>query len=230
MSDWKIKDHTNDRFRDVDSRSDGEDTLEEWEGELELELLAPDGRTMATNWEDNREYDEPETDGGDMDVEVIDETEGNEPEATEVVETEPATEPSSTMQVLDNFSIDEDPLDVLPGWMTTQVSYSDKGDSSTTINKRGCQVIAEYLGLEPEMEAIESAPETDFEYAHYRCTITKPDGRTFQGHGIARSDDADQGEGSGWKLEMMAETRAYKRAVKSATGGGLEAFVKESQQ
>lgn len=29
------------------------------------------------------------------------------------------------------------------------------------------------------------------------------------------------------ELDMMAETRAYKRAVKSATGGGIEAFAKE---
>jgi hypothetical protein len=126
-----------------------------------------------------------------------------------------------------NFEIGQDPLAVLPGWMTTEVNYSDRGDSSTTVNKRGCQVIAEYLNLEPEIEAVTRAEETDFEHATYHATITKPDGRTFSGSGTARATDADQGENAGWKLDMMAETRAYKRAVKNATGGGLEAFVKE---
>jgi len=44
--------------------------------------------------------------------------------------------------------------------MKTEVSYAGRGDSSTTINKRGCQVIANYLGVDVQTDAIESAPET----------------------------------------------------------------------
>ena len=121
----------------------------------------------------------------------------------------------------------EDPLDTLPGWMITQVSYSDRGDTSTTVNKRGCQVIANYLGLSHETEALVPAHETDFEYAYYKTTVRKPNGDRFTGHGAARADGEDQSESDGWKLDMQAETRSYKRAVKAATGGGVEAFAKE---
>lgn len=122
-----------------------------------------------------------------------------------------------------------DPLETLPGWMKTEVSYSDRGDSSTTINKRGCEVIANFLNLEPSFEVITSAEETEFEYAYHSCTVETDDGKTFTGYGTARADGEDQGESEGWKVEMMAQTRAYKRAVKFATGDGIEAFV-EAQQ
>jgi hypothetical protein len=117
-----------------------------------------------------------------------------------------------------------DPLKTLPEWMITKVSYSDRGDTTTTVNKRGCQVIANYLGLETETEAITRASESEFEFAEFKATVTKPDGREYTGHGTARADGQDQGENDGWKLDMQAETRAYKRAVKAATGGGIEAF------
>jgi len=158
-----------------------------------------------------------------------------EPQTAEVVAEEPETtikpadtdQPANVGQVVEQFDIDQDPLSVLPSWMKSEVSYSDRGDSSVTVNKRGCQVIAEYLGIEPEFTAVKRAHETDFEFATYECVVTKQDGRTFRGTGTARATDADQGEDAGWKLNMMAETRAYKRAVKAATGGGLEAFVKD---
>ncbi len=114
--------------------------------------------------------------------------------------------------------------------MKTEVSYAGRGDSSTTINKRGCQVIANYLGVDVQTDAIESAPETGFEYAHYEAVAEHPDGRTATAHGVARADGVDQDDDAGWKVEMQAETRAYKRAVKQLTGGGVEAFAKEQEE
>jgi hypothetical protein len=123
-----------------------------------------------------------------------------------------------------------DPLQSLPDWMKTEVSYSDYGDSSLTINKRGCQVIADYLDLEINGEVLTSAEETDFEYAYHKCTVITDDGKEYVGHGVARADGNDQPEEAGWKLSMLAETRAFKRSVKLATGGGIRAFVEATNE
>lgn len=196
-----VDDRDNDNRKEFDNRSDAEDaaaTAREF-GSDDVEVVIEDGT---------------ETDGG----------------TAEAVDAEPVGPTNAETPDVDlgGMSIGADPLNVLPGWMTTQVSYNDRGDSSTTVNKRGCQVIAEYLGLDMvDRNVVKRAHETDFDFATYEITLRKPDGREFTGTGTARADPADQGEDAGWKLDMMAETRAYKRAVKSATGGGIEAFAKE---
>jgi hypothetical protein len=198
---WTVIDHDNDNRKVFDARSEAEDAAETARefGSENVDVLAPG-------------------DGAD---------DSSDEKAPTPVAEAPADE-TGAVPLGGEMNIDSDPLEVLPGWMVTQVSYNDRGDSSTTINKRGCQVIAEYLGLDMvAREAIQRAHETDFEFATYEVTMAKPDGRRFTGVGTARADESDQGEGAGWKLDMMAETRAYKRAVKSATGGGIEAFAKE---
>jgi len=135
--------------------------------------------------------------------------------------------PDNAMQAATNSL--SDPLETLHDWMKTEVSYSDRGDSSITSNKRGCEVIANFLNLEPSFDDITPAEETDFAYAYYSCTVENPEGQTYTGYGAARADGSDQGENDGWKLDMMAQTRAYKRAVKFATGDGIQAFVEAKQ-
>lgn len=202
-------------------------------GELPDALYHPTHEPPEDDAEPEPEAEDAAGEDEPMDVELIDhspDADGSEPEAVEATPVPTEEVDSPAPDFANGLDISKDPLKVLPGWMTTQVSYSDRGDSSTTVNKRGCQVIAEYLGLDPEIHAVKRAHETDFDFATYRCTVTKPDGRTFEGTGTARADSADQGEDAGWKLDMMAETRAYKRAVKAATGGGIEAFAKEQAQ
>jgi hypothetical protein len=221
ITDWEIRDHTNDRNIPVESRSAGEDKLAEWDGDLDLELFGPDGDPVLSNFAKSQapHYDSGEVEQ--VDAEIVEHPADTDPDTDGTTET-------VMPDVAGGMNIQRDPLNVLPSWMITDVTYQDRGDSSTTINKRGCKVIAEYLGLEEtDNEPIKTAGETDFEYATYRVEMTKPDGRSFTGHGTARADESDQGEDAGWKLDMMAETRAYKRAVKSATGGGIEAFAKE---
>lgn len=202
---WRVIDHTNNNRRTAESRSEAEDMAETARefGSEKVEIQPPG-----------------ETDGG--------ETETVEPTVVSQDSDETGV-PESATDLSSALRITNDPLDVLPGWMKTEVSYSGRGDSSTTVNKRGCQVIAEYLGLEVSREAITPAHETEFEYAYYKATAVKPDGREFTAHGAARADGDDQNENEGWKLDMMAGTRAYKRAVKTATGGGIEAFAKEQR-
>jgi hypothetical protein len=215
---FTVIDHDRKNRKEFDNRADAEDaadTAREF-GSDDVEIVVNDGA---------------ETDGGNA-AEVLAEETGKPQDEFEPDADVPAPDDlESVPGVAGGMAIDSDPLDVLPGWMTTQVSYNDRGDSSTTVNKRGCQVIAEYLGLDMvDRNVVKRAHETDFEFATYEITMKKPDGRTFTGTGTARADESDQGDGAGWKLDMMAETRAYKRAVKSATGGGIEAFAKEQDR
>jgi len=215
MSDttFVVLDNDNDNRKEFDNRSDAEEaaqTAREF-GSDDVEVIVNDGT---------------ETDGGAKAAEVVDTPDADPREENDDMMM--AEDDAPAPDFATGMNIGSDPLDVLPGWMTTQVSYNDRGDSSTTVNKRGCQVIAEYLGLDMvDRNVVKRAHETDFEFATYEVTMAKPDGRKFTGVGTARADESDQGDSAGWKLDMMAETRAYKRAVKSATGGGIEAFAKE---
>jgi hypothetical protein len=209
-------------FEDEEQFNQTVDLLES--NDVDFETEEPEDREMQV------------ADGG-VEAEIVDHTEDNEEseesEEPDTVDAEQVEKPTPAQDAPDAMDVARnslaDPLETLPGWMKTEVSYSDRGDSSITINKRGTEVIANYLDLEPDFEVITSAEDTDFEYAYHKCTVEKPDGRTFEGYGTARADGNDQAEDDGWKLEMMAQTRAYKRAVKFATGDGIQAFV-EAQQ
>lgn len=236
--DWQVIDYTNTRIVPVNDRDDAEQKQAEFP-DLSLQICRP-GEDPDVMLEDG-----PIEDTEDPDVEVVDhddtntETESDETDGddeAEVLDTEPVndtpSEPAPDAPTPDfaEYNSLQDPLDSLPGWMKTEVSYPGRGDSSTTINKRGCQVIANYLGVDVQTDAIESAPSTGFEYAHYEAVAEHPDGRSATAHGVARADGVDQSEDDGWKVEMQAETRAYKRAVKQLTGGGVEAFAKEQEE
>jgi len=226
MSDWKIKDHTNDRFINVeDGRKAGEDKLEDFEGELELELIAPDGRTVDTNYEtDDTEAVEPEivednatteSDKSPTDAEVAMVEEQAKREATPVGPTETAVDSPEPAPIDLN-----DPESHLPGWMLSEIQHGN-GDTGIDLNKDGTQVVSGALGLEVNAECEVSAQETDFEYARYRATVVKPDGRTYNAVGDCHIDESGKDK---WDLERMAETRAKKRCVKWASSGGIEAL------
>jgi len=210
MSDWQIKDYTEDRWIDVDSRKEGEDKLEDFEGELRLELIAPDGREVAANFDNDGSPPETET------VEP-------EPVEPEVVEepTEPVDFEAQQEQNIEQGAIDlNDPESHLPSWMLTEITHGN-GDSGIDLNKDGTQVVSGALGLEVHAECEVSAKETDFAYARYRVIVVKPDGRTFNAVGDCHIDENGKDK---WDLERQAETRAKKRAVKWASSGGIEAL------
>jgi len=201
-----------------------------------VDLLEQNGVDFETETDTGGEI--PVADGDEeiqtVETELVEEsTNGDSPDATDAEDAQDTLDTEHPKDAPDAMDVVQrslsDPLETLPGWMKTEVSYSDRGDSSTTINKRGCEVIANFLGLEPSFDVLTSAEETDFEYAYHSCTVETEGGKTFTGYGVARADGKDQAENDGWKLEMMAQTRAYKRAVKFATGDGIAAFV-EAQQ
>lgn len=199
MSDYKIRDHTEGRDIDVAKRKEGEDKLEDFAGELELELVkvVEDGEneTLASNWDDGPE---PETS-----VEVVDENQEVE-----------------SQSVNSNVTALEDPEANLPSWMLSEIQHGN-GDTGIDLNKDGTQVVAGALGLEVNAECEVSAAETDYEYCRYRATVVRPDGRTFNAVGDCHIDESGK---SKWDLERQAETRAKKRAVKWTSAGGIEAL------
>ena len=217
MSDWQIKDYTEDRWIDVNSRKEGEDKLEDFEGELRLELIAPDGRAVDANFDNDGSPPETET----VEPEVIDEQ-----AAVEPVD-EPVDFEAQQQQDIERGEIDlNDPESHLPGWMLTEITHGN-GDSGIDLNKNGTQVVSGALGLEVHAECEVSAKESDFEYARYRAIVVKPDGRTFNAVGDCHIDESGKNK---WDLERQAETRAKKRAVKWASSGGIEALETVGEQ
>lgn len=116
-----------------------------------------------------------------------------------------------------------DPLDHIPGWMVDRIDRGS-GPGTPHLNKRGCQVIAEHLGLIVQSEALKRADETDWEYAVYRASARSDhagDAQEFTATGVAH---IDEGGRNLQDLDLVAETRAKKRAVKWAAGGGIRPF------
>jgi len=202
---FKIRDHTKDRTIDVGSRKAGEDKLEEFEGDLELDLLK-DGEIIACNYEDPNRPEPIQSNGGE--VEVVDEP--------EVIEDTTDVTPAPQRGVIDL----ENPQDHLPSWMLTEITHGN-GESGIDLNKDGTQVVAGALELEVNGEHTVTAHETDFEYSRYKAVVTRPDGREFTAIGDCHIDE--QGKNK-WDLDRQSETRAKKRAVKWCTAGGIEAL------
>lgn len=154
---------------------------------------------------------------------------GNGSQDNEVVETRPVEpkEKETQQRPTERDSVDlpqrglNNPLATLPDWMLTEIQHGR--DTSLDLNKDGSQVIANALGLSVEANCEVSAMETDFEYCRYRAVVETPDGKVFNAVGDARIDEEGKNHDK-WDLERKAETRAKKRAVKWATGGGIEAF------
>ena len=219
MTEYLLRDTDNHNERTFDSKEEAEkeaEALRELGASVEIQQLGSDGGSEA-----------------DIEAEIVDHAENGheEPNAEDTA----AADTENNLQSNDQTAMDvatasmADPLETLPGWMRTEVSYSDYGDSSYTINKRGCQVIADYLDLQIDIEPLTTVEDSDWEYSYYKAIAKDTDGNEYVGHGVARADGNDQPEDAGWKLEMLAETRAFKRAVKLATGGGIRAFVEANQ-
>jgi len=184
---------------------------------------------------DNQDDDRPDRDGAGDDH--GDDPPGEDVEDVDVVETadhypgparktqgtsggnrpvDPST--SGNSPKLRDIPLDEDPLEVLPKWMKSSIQARG-GDED--LNKRGCQVIASALGVNPSPEAVKRGYETDFEYAVYEATVE------FDGEEYCATAQAHVNEDNvaPEDLDEMAETRAKKRAVKWASAGGLVAWI-----
>lgn len=160
-------------------------------------------------------------DGG-VNAEVVDHGPGSDGDETHPLDAEPhnadVNTPESkgpTDEALAELgeSLDSDPLDILPGYMITEV------EGEPTLNKRGVSVLAFHFNVSVLGYEVMAHPhETDFEYCSMRFTVERG-GKEYVGHGEAHSDEVDKS-----KLLRMAETRAYKRAVIFATGTGIVGY------
>lgn len=205
----KIIDHRNNnekQFRTLEEAKEARDNLigiGAQPEDLEIVELSTDGSGGSDVQESGQSNDEEQ------------------PKVTEPVKQETEPEPTQSDLVdLPERGLNN-PLATLPEWMLTEIQHGR--NTSLDLNKDGSQVIANALDLSVEAECEVSAKETDFEYCRYRATVETPDGKVFNAVGDARIDEKGKNHNK-WDLERKAETRAKKRAVKWATGGGVEAF------
>lgn len=123
---------------------------------------------------------------------------------------------ADTKEALDKLgdSIENDPLNVLPGYMITMV------DGKPSLNKRGVSVLAYHYDIDVTERNVEAYPhDHDFETAVVEMMVEGGDGRTFSGIGEAHVEETPKHQ-----LLRLAETRAYKRAVIFATGTGIVSY------
>lgn len=135
---------------------------------------------------------------------------------------EPEAIEASTKEALDTLSesMDEDPLNVLPGYMTTPV------DGTPSLNKRGVSVLAYHYDIDVvERDVVAYPHDHDFQTAVVEMMVESGDGRTFSGIGEAHVEETPKHQ-----LLRMAETRAYKRAVIFATGTGIVSYQEMVEQ
>lgn len=155
---------------------------------------------------------------GDGDVEITTGDGGSTPEVVDEPAPVEKAEPPSTETTDDGLqalgdSLTDDPLDVLPGYMITEV------DGDPTLNKRGVSVLAFHYDVEVvDYEVVAYPHDTDYTGSVVQFTVER-EGKQYVGHGEAHADEVDKS-----KLLRMAETRAYKRAVIFATGTGIVGY------
>lgn len=202
MTEYLLRDTDKHNERKFDSREEAKEQAEELRG-------------LGATVEIEEIGDEPEKDN---------QTEENRSEPSEVEIVEEPTADELVRQAVDMESL-PDPLVTVPEWMTTTVDHGD--NQSVDLNKRGTQVIANALDYVVDAECEIEAIKTDFDYARYRATVTTPDGDEYTAVGDAHIKESGRNRED---LERLAETRAKKRAVKWATGGGLQAFMEDSDE
>jgi hypothetical protein len=135
----------------------------------------------------------------------------------------PVADTSMTAKTVDpalERTPDEGVLDLAPQWAQSPVQGRG-GDMD--LNKDGCQFVAAALGIDTDREFLERAESTGFEYATVECTAVLED-RSVTRTAMAHIDESNVAKTD---INRMAETRAYKRAVKSISGGGLAVFASE---
>jgi len=160
----------------------------------------------------------------DMDCDVLPPTEPDGGDAVVVdVDDEPA--PTQTGQYPDPLTEYRTRTD--SDWMVSRIDRGPTDEITYHLNKRGCQLIAHHEDLQVEGEAITRGSETDFEYAEYRAWIEDNGKRTNVAIGVCSIDEDGTEK---WDIDMKAETRAKKRAVKWATGGGASMLMEDGDR
>lgn len=201
----------------INDRRDNENEFESWEDAQE----AKDDMVALGASPDDFRIEQIDENGHSESESKTETTDGGEPQETEVIDSHEQVGPRDLPDVNDRM---QDPLGTLPEWMKTEIEHGD--DVAVDLNKRGSQVIANALELVVSAECEIAATDTDFDYCRYRATAETPGGEVYTAVGDAHIDESNT---SAWDLERLAETRAKKRAVKWATGGGIQAFLETNE-
>jgi hypothetical protein len=93
-------------------------------------------------------------------------------------------------------------------------------NGNTYVHIAGYAAIARQAGLRMDYEPLTRARETEYEHAEYEAVVTTPGGEVIardMGTAHAELEDMSDAEAS---LDELAITRAYRRAIRLATGGG----------
>ena len=177
----------------------------------EWRIQAENGNERSVSSRAEAERVKAEMEGLGMTCEIVPpQTDGG----VEVVESEAIEEHTEPALAELGESLDTDPLDVLPGYMITQV------DGKPSLNKRGVSVLAYHFDISVlDREVVAYPHENEFTTAVVEITVKDGDGREYVGIGESHVDETDKHQ-----LLRMAETRAYKRAVIFATGTGIVGY------
>ena len=188
------------------TKPNGESVSKQFDSRSEAEARAEEVESMGMT--DVSIERATASDGGD--VEVVNHTNPEPEPAPQEVNLD---ETESALAELGD-SIEQDPLDVLPGYMITTV------EGKPSLNKRGVSVLAYHYDIDVlDREVVVYPHETDYETAVVEIDVRNGDGRRFAGVGEAHVDETPKHQ-----LLRMAETRAYKRAVIFATGTGIVGY------
>jgi hypothetical protein len=211
---WVIHDHSRDKQRECNSRSEAEDTKQDMAGlgaNLEdLEIVPPgesidDGDTPG----DDSVSVEPTT----SDATV---TEG----AINAPEKEPPQEPVSASKTnkndLPDRTLTDDPIEWLMNGADDLVTTIK---NTQVITKKGFRVLQHHYDISTTSEVVVGPEETDDTFCRVHATAEMPDGRTAEAHASAHVDRGDDH----FLLVSMADTRAKSRALSDITGVGAVA-------
>jgi len=227
---WVLRDTSKGTSRELDSRSEAEDTKQDLVGiganAEDLEIIPPGGESdsdvpgvdrcvhcdakIEDGWCPDCDGDNTETDGGSEShaTTTVDDR-GSASVETTTAEPEPVNDAE---RLPNDPDLTDDPFSWMPG------DFVDTIDGTPTINRRGYAALGHKFGISAPEITVHVGPEsTDHEYCRVEARVVDEDGREYVNHGSAHTDRGDDA----YLLLEMATTRARKRALAGATGLGL---------
>jgi hypothetical protein len=122
----------------------------------------------------------------------------------------------------ENHSVPATPSDPFATQLAENVPerYVMQLGGDTYVRIAGYAAIARQADLRMDYDAVTRARETEYEHAEYEAVVTTPDGEVLaRDMGTAHADLEDMTDAEA-HLDELAITRAYRRAIRLATGGG----------
>lgn len=125
-------------------------------------------------------------------------------------------------EVVDDPSVPATPSDPFAAQLSENVPerYVMQLGGDTYVRIAGYAAIARQADLRMDYDAVTRARETEYEHAEYEAVVTTPNGEVIaRDMGTAHAELEDMSDAKA-NLDELAITRAYRRAIRLATGGG----------